>query len=40
VRDNIIHDRPWAHEVPKFVYNYVLEHGIDRRLKELAAQVR
>lgn len=38
VRGNIIHDRPWAHEVPKFVHQYILEHGIDRRLKELAAR--
>lgn len=39
VRSNIIHDRLWEHEVPKFVYRYIMEHGIDRRLKELAAQV-
>ena len=39
VRENIIHDRSWAHEVPHFVYQYILEHGIDQRLKQLAAQV-
>jgi nicotinamide-nucleotide adenylyltransferase/phosphinothricin biosynthesis protein PhpF len=38
VRNCITHDQPWDHLVPKFVHNYVLDNGIDYRLKNLGLE--
>lgn len=36
VRDCIIHDRPWEHLVPKAVFDYVIQNGIDERIRSMA----
>lgn len=33
VRDCIVHNKPWKHLVPKAVYNYIIQNGIDERIQ-------
>ena len=39
IRNYIMHDKPWKHLVPEFVYNYVIANGIDCRLKKISLKV-
>jgi len=36
VRKCIIHDEPWQHLVPRSVYNYVVNNGLDIRIKKMS----
>lgn len=33
VRDCILHNKSWEHLVPKAVYNYIIQNGIDERIR-------